>query len=436
MNTPVEPEQTLHQALASFKTLSSPQAEAKPPISDEEFAPACQFVTQLAVQAHQYGASMIRLQDLMSQLPQLFGFYGVMLSAVPFMFFEYWRKGDLQPSRVTVRQSPTSFDIAKLSKVGVLVNDLADNKVQIADGIARLEEIDALPPPYKDRVVAVGYMLCGAGFAVLLSAGWRDALFAALLSLVVFVITRAAGRSQWLASRLSFTAALAASILANVLALLFPGSDASVVALCAIVVLVPGLALTLGVAELASNLVIPGASRLVDGIMVTFALVAGAAIGTTIVGALWNVPEPDLTPATPLIIVLPAVLLLMFGLSLVFQVLPSDIGWVVLAGLLAYIGVIIGDQLGDWQGPFLGAMVLGIFTSLYSRGLHRPASAVMLPGILILVPGVAAYFSLNALQSTNILEGLPAVWGVLVQIVAIIAGLFVAASVFPQRSSL
>jgi uncharacterized membrane protein YjjB (DUF3815 family) len=60
----------------------------------------------------------------------------------------------------------------------------------------------------------------------------------------------------------------------------------------------------------------------------------------------------------------------------------------------------------------------------------------MLPGILILVPGVAAYFSLNALQSTNILEGLPAVWGVLVQIVAIIAGLFVAASVFPQRSSL
>ncbi len=108
---------------------------------------------------------------------------------------------------------------------------------------------------------------------------------------------------------------------------------------------------------------------------------------------------------------------------LVFQVLPSDIGWVVLAGLLAYIGVIIGDQLGDWQGPFLGAMVLGIFTSLYSRGLHRPASAVMLPGILILVPGVAAYFSLNALQSTNILEGLPAEWGVMVQNVAINAGL-------------
>jgi uncharacterized membrane protein YjjB (DUF3815 family) len=61
---------------------------------------------------------------------------------------------------------------------------------------------------------------------------------------------------------------------------------------------------------------------------------------------------------------------------------------------------------------------------------------VMLPGIMILVPGAAAYFGLNALQTSGIISALPAVWGVLVQIIAILGGLFVAASVLPQRGSL
>ena len=72
------------------------------------------------------------------------------------------------------------------------------------------------------------------------------------------------------------------------LALLFPGSNAFIVSLCAVVVLVPGLSLTLGVAELASKIVILGVSRLVDGALITFALVVGSAVGSAVVEALWT----------------------------------------------------------------------------------------------------------------------------------------------------
>jgi hypothetical protein len=53
-----------------------------------------------------------------------------------------------------------------------------------------------------------------------------------------------------------------------------------------------------------------------------------------------------------------------------------------------------------------------------------------------LVPGVAAYFGLDTLQTSGIFGALPAVWGVVVQITAIIGGLYIAASVLPQRASL
>ena len=431
-----KPEQTLHQAMSSFKSLASPPSEPKHPIREDEFVPACQFVTQLVMQSNQYGTSLVRLHDFMSHLPQLFGFYGVMLSASPFFFFEFWRLDDPDSKRMIVRQPAGSFDLAKLSAVGVLVNEMAGGKVSFADGSARLKEIDSNPLRYRESIVAAGYALCGAGFAVLLSVAWRDVGFAALLSLVVYVITVTADRSQWLANRLNLTAALAASLLANLLAVVFPGSNASVVALCAVIVLVPGLSLTLGTAELASKLTIPGINRLVDGILVTFALVVGVAVGSAAVRTLWSISAPAAAAARPLWITLPSVIVLMLGLALVFQVRRRDLGWVILAGGLAYLGVQIGDRFGDWAGAFLGALFLGIYAVLYTLRLRRPGSVVLLPGIMILVPGVAAYFGLNTLQENGIFGALPAVWGVVVQITAIIGGLFIAASVLPQKAGL
>ena len=432
---PIEPEKTFHQALSSIKSFTS-TPKPKQPIDDDEFTPACQFVTQLASQAHEYGVSFVRLQDFMSQLPQLFGFHGIMLAASPLLFFDFWRPGDPTPSRTITSLPDVTYDLSKLSELGFLVNDLADGKVPIDEGMARLKQIDNLQPPYRNSVVALGYAFCGAGFAVLLSANWNDVIIAALLSLVVYAITLTAGRSQWLSNQLNLTAAIITSILANLIALQFPGSNAFIVSLCAVIVLVPGLALTLGTAELASKVVISGISRLVDGILITFVLVVGNVMGSYIVNALWTVPAPEPATDRPLWVIFISIVVLMLGLTVVFKVRLADLGWVVLAGGLAYAGVLLGGQLGNWQGSFFGALILGLYTSLVSSRLHRPASVVMLPGIMILVPGAAAYFGLNALQTSGIIGALPAGWGVLTQIIAIIAGLYVAASVLPQRSSL
>ncbi|MBP6469574.1 MAG: threonine/serine exporter family protein [Chloroflexi bacterium] len=432
----IQPEKTLHQALSSIKSLTSLNVEPKQPIADDEFTPACQFVTQLASHAHEYGVSYIKLQALMSQLPQLFGFHGVMLAASPFIFFEFWRQGDPEPTRATIQSPVGSFDLSKLSALGSLVNDLTDSKIHISEGMDRLKQIENLEPPYKKPVVALGYALCGAGFAVLLSANWSDVVFAALLSLVVYAITLMANQSQWLSNRLNFTSALVASILANVVALLFPGSNPFIVSLCAVIVLIPGLSLTLGTAELASKIVISGVNRLVDGITITFILVMGNAMGSSLVKAIWTVPPADVTPDRPLWITLAFVLVLMLGLTIVFKVGLTDLAWVILAGELAYVGVLFGRQLGDWQGSFVGALILGLYVSLYAFRLRRPGSIVTLPGIMILVPGVAAYFGLNTLQTSGIIGALPAVAGVFTQIVAIMGGLFVAASILPPKSSL
>ena len=347
------------------------QTDSRPPqLNDTEFEQACQFVMQLVSQAHRYGVSFVRLGTFIAQLSSNFGFRGQMLATPPFLLLEFWRPTDTQPRRFIHRLPEESFDLSKLSQLGSLVNKVVAGKVPFDKGTAGLKQIDSLQNPYGNLAVALGYSLCGAGFAVLLSATWRDVFFAAVLSLVVFAITLYAGRSQWLAKRINFTAALAASLLANVIALLFPGSDPFTVTLCAVVVLVPGLALTLGIAELASKSVISGMERLIDGVLITFALVVGSAIGSSVVSALWTIPAPAAAPDHSLGVTFFFILLLMLGLAFIFQVRRRDLGWAIIAGGLAYAGVLIGGQFGDWQGSFLGALVLGIYASLFTFRLH------------------------------------------------------------------
>ena len=403
--------------------------------SDEKFKQTCRFVAQMVVQAHRYGASYVRLEEFFTQLPRLFGFKGEMLAAAPFAFFEFRQSANAEPYRLTYRLAETSFDLTKLSNLWALVNDLEAGQISIDQGVARLKQIDSLAAPYKSSTVALAYSLCGAGFAVLLSAVWFDVFLAALLSLVVFAITLYAGRSQWVSNRINFTAAFAASILANLLALLFSGSNPFTVALCAVIVLIPGLALTLGVAELASKSIISGISRLVDGVSITLVLVIGSAFGSSVVNTLWPVPAPADQQDYSLGLIFLCIILLMLGLSFIFKVRRQDLGWVALAGIITYTGVLLGGQFGDWQGSFIGALGLGLYTGLVSLRRHIPGSVMMLPGIMILVPGVAAYFGVNTLQTNSIFSALPAVWGVMVQIVAILGGLYVAASIMPQKTN-
>jgi uncharacterized membrane protein YjjP (DUF1212 family) len=405
--------------------------------SDADFEQACQFMVLLATQAYRYGVSAFRVETYLKQLPaETVGLQGEIFVAPPFINFDLWRPAETQQHHFVARLPNVSYDLTKLAQIAELMDQFQAGQVSIVEAIARLKQISVLPARNKPPVVAAGYALCGAGIAVLLAAAWRDVVLAAILSLVVFAVVLQAGRSQWLAGRLNLLAAFVASLLAFTVAILIPGTNPLTVTLSAVIVLVPGLSLTMGISELAAKSVLSGLDRLIDGLLVTFALFIGSSIGASVVRALWTVPPPATAPSIPLGVTWVFAMVLMAGLALIFQVRPQDMSWVLLAGGIAYGGQLLGSQLGTWQGPFFGALGLGIYAGLLTWKKHRPSSVVMLPGIMILVPGIAAYFGLNTLQTSGIFGALPAVWNVLVQIFAIIGGLFVAASIMPQKSSL
>jgi len=115
---------------------------------------------------------------------------------------------------------------------------------------------------------------------------------------------------------------------------------------------------------------------------------------------------------------------------------PKDFGWAVLGGVLAYAGVVVGSEFGFWQGSFVGALLLGVYANLFAWRLRRPSSIVILTAVMVLVPGAAAYRGLRAAEIGGAASGLAAEWQVLVNILAIIAGVFLAFTLVPPKPTL
>lgn len=120
----------------------------------------------------------------------------------------------------------------------------------------------------------------------------REFLFAALCSFLVFLLTQLAGRWRVLGQRLEFVAGVVTALAAGGLAVLAPGSNLILVVLCGLVVLIPGFTLTLGIAEIASGLLLSGLQRFAFGLMTLLKLFLGAIFGYLIFSQFFDVPSP------------------------------------------------------------------------------------------------------------------------------------------------
>lgn len=396
-----------------------------------------ELVAKFGQTAHRYGMPGFDLDRALAKLADALDVDVTVISTPRLLDCVVMDDRGVPQRRVLAPLDDVSYNLEKLSQTLRLMQQVVAREVDGDTASRGLDAIDALPAPYPAPVVGVAYAACGAGFSVVLAAAWIDVALAAALSIVVFLIGQAAAQSSWLSKRVFVVSAFAAAVLAGAIGRLVGESDSPVVALCSFIVLVPGLGLALGSLELAEGQTLIGWHRFIAAAVQTFALFAGAAIGIALVRAVVGLADaPDVDPPSTWA-QWAFLVLLMIGLVTVFQVPPRFAPWAVAAGLVAYGGLELGSQAGTWQGPFLGAMALGLFSKLYTLGkAHESTLVVVLPGVLILVPGVAAYASLRAFDTTVDTGVSGSGQGVLVQIVAILAGLFTAASIVELRSAL
>jgi uncharacterized membrane protein YjjB (DUF3815 family) len=128
-----------------------------------------------------------------------------------------------------------------------------------------------------------------------------------------------------------------------------------------------------------------------------------------------------------------ALLVVAVGSTVRFRARPIDVGSALAASAIALVGSNLGSYwLGQFAGPFVAALFLGLAANAYAAISRQPAALMTVPGLALLVPGSFGVRSMAALLNEQTTLGVDTAFHMFLAAMALVTGLLVSNSLFRQ----
>ena len=330
--------------------------------------------------------------------------------------------------------TPGSLNLSRMTGLDRVALQVMDGKLTPAQGIERIERIAAAASPYGAIPTALAYALASGAFAQLFGGGLREITLALVIGGLTGLLALAAAHSDRAEDLVGPVAAFLSAFIAAAVAARFMPLSSSIVTLAGLVILLPGLTLTIALEELSTRHLVTGVGRLSAALVAFLGIVFGVALGSQL--AQVSLGQPRIVAPTPLPAwaTLAAVAVSIPAITVILRAPPRDIGWVALGVAIAYGASSLGALALGPLGAFLGALALGVASNLFAILRNRPALLMQAPGLFILVPGSVGYLGLAALLQSNTLTGVQAAFQMFLIGAALVYGLLFANVISPDRT--
>lgn len=390
------------------------------------------FVLAAGRALHVFGSPAHRLEAAMASLAKAVGLDGEFFST-PTAIFATFGDEDRRTTRLA-RIEPGDVDIEKLTRVDTLLDRVVLGDLPPYQAVKEIDAVVTTVPRWGPLVTTLSFAAVSGPAALFFGGGANEVLAATCAGLLTGVIALTSSRVASI-ERLFYPLAGMLVALTVVLssAVLQPLSI-YVVTLAALITLLPGLTLTTAMTELATRHLVSGGARLAGALLVFLVLGFGIALGQHLGGLL--VPfDPNLTPVgLPKWTEAVALPVTALAFTVQFRAHPRDTVWMLLAGTVALLGGRSGASLlGPELGAFLGALLVGLVSNIFARLADRTPMLILLPGLMLLVPGSIGFRSLAALIDHQTLSGVQAAFTMTLVAIALVTGLLVANVIVPPH---
>ncbi len=392
------------------------------------------FVLALGRALHRYGTPADRLEEALKVSCQRLGIDAEVFTAPTALIMSFGAPTDLKTRML--RFEGSELDLGKLEKVDEVADAVSERRMAPRDGIAKLDGIIAARPRFGHGISTLMHGVMAGGLAVFFGGSLEDVAVAGAIGLSLGLLAQYAKRSTDQARVFELVGAAFAAFVAGVVSAMWHAVTPSLVTIAALIVLLPGMSLTVAMTELATRHLIAGTARLMSAVIVLLELVVGVALGERAAAAMVEVHQ---AVPVPLPAWAPWVALVASSISvaIILQAQVRAFGWILAASVVGYLGNIVGAKwLGGQMGVMVGAFALGVLGNGYARLLKRPAQVVLVPAVLLLVPGSMGFRGMTSLLSHDTLTGVETVFAMFVVAIAIVAGLLIANAVVSPRRSL
>ena len=298
--------------------------------------------------------------------------------------------------------------LERVAAVNQISRDIEAGKWTVEQARERLLEIRASKPkPAWEQIL--GSAVGSAGFCMIFGGGLLDAAAAFVVGMLLwtFVVFAGARMSKPIAN-------IVGSALATLLCIVFErigfGVSLGNMIVGSLIPLIPGVAFTNGIRDIADEDYIAGATRLLDAIMVFFCIAAGVVV--TFMAAyliegqmiLVNGTEPDALCGS-LFMQAIAAFVGTVGFSVIFGVprknyvqtaIVATIGWV------AYLALFRFTVLGPAISTFVATVIVASLARIFASWFRTPSTIYLIPGVFPMIPGGGIFWTTFFLVSSRL----------------------------------
>lgn len=383
------------------------------------------FMLRLVKALHTYGVPTYELERLGTTVAEQLG-YGLQCIVVPTSITMTFMQEEDKPRTYVIRSNSGEVNVDKLRRTMDVANAVISDELSTEEGAQELNKIAKDKPVHNNFWMVFCFSLVSAAIARIFSGGWQEVVTAAAIGAVVGVLVNSGSRLQTVSSLMPALCAFVGSLISFGFNQWFGLGSTYIPIVSGIIILVPGMMLTIAMAELATHNLVSGTARLLGAGMIFIQMAFGVAIGSQLANYLFinnAVVQTEALPSWSLWIALMATA---YSFMVLFQSRWRELPWIIIATCGAYFisqwGV---AQMGAATGAFMGALSVGLFANLAYRIKQVPTSAIMMPGFIILVPGSVGFKSLTAILEHDIIGGLEIAFSMVITGISLVTGLLI-----------
>ncbi len=399
----------------------------------EEYFQRIKFIVQFGRSLHSVGAPAHSLEAALTALCEKLGLKGSFVS-IPTAIFCSFRFLDEDVTRIA-RVEPSGINLGKLAKVDRVAQEVISGQVSFDEGFTRLEDIFNSHDHFPSWVTVICFALTSAGMMTLFGGTWGDMLTSLIVGAIIGFLSlpKHFGLvSQLYEAFMAFIATLLASLFSKV----SPDINVSVVILASLIMFIPGLNLTISIAEIATQNLTSGTSRLMGGLMILLKLAFGVFVGGK-VAALISIKGLSYSfSEIPFWVIFFTVPITAMMSTVVFKAEWRETKWITLAGIFGYASSKCATlYFGPEMGLFIGGLCVGAAANIFARTRLRPSSIFQFPGLILLVPGSMSYKGLTYLYARDTVLGIDVAFTALALAFSLVVGVFVGNILVKPRSN-
>ena len=321
----------------------------------------------------------------------------------------------LEPGRVSLR---------KIALINEIYDALRSGRIDYREATILLGEVNARWPGLPPWLEIPALAFIAVGVALILGGGTRELIVSGAIGICTGVCSaRLPARSAIVARLFAVTAAFAATLIVASFQKLVGPVNIYISIIAGIVVLLPGYSLTLALHELANDFLVAGVARLGRVFSTLLALGCGAFLGLAVVPSVLKGEVASTHPVAGTWWFVASVCMAV-GLSIDLDARLRDFIWVFASSFVALLTAhVLGTTSAHAVSAFLSAFICGMVANTGARYLRVPQAIMLVPALIVLVPGSLSYESVLFAFQHNIDSALILAANTVAAAIQIVAGL-------------